>query len=502
MKTGVLRGLFSILGAKVVTLVLGLLITPLLVRLLGSRLYGDYAFVLSLLGITMILVNAGIFDGTRKFIAENREESEWTEYVFGFYLRTSVLLAAIAAAGYLVFSNLGFAGQFFGTEFVVYFYLLGGLILSRQAYSVARGGLMGLGLEDRSEPLFVFQKILFGIVALSLAYIGYGVVGVLVGHLVASVTVAIVAFAILFRRLNTRSVFGRIPTEFPRRELLSFNGLSVVLILLTASLYHVDILLLKPIAGSNATGYYRAALIVAEFLWFVPNALQTVFLHSSSELWSRDATTRITALVSQATRYNLSLTVLLAIGLAVLAPDFVPLYFGPEFQASVLPLLLLLPGSLGFALARPIFAVGQGKGELGVLIAATGSAAVMNLLLNLLLIPRYGTAGAAIATTTSYGSMVLFHTWAARKIGFDPIDDIRLVKVLLVAIPTGVILIGFASVINSSIVSLLVVPPVGFAVYAFLTLKLGVISPDELSEIVDRFPPAVARPLDSMLGKF
>jgi O-antigen/teichoic acid export membrane protein len=488
MPVGVLRGFVSILGSKVITLLLGLLITPILVRLLGSALYGDYAFVLSLLGITMILVNAGIFDGTRKYIAENRDRSQWAEQVFGFYLRVATVLALTAAFGYAIFSWLGFSERFLGNKFGVYFYLLGGLILSRQAYSLARGGLMGLGLEEKSEPLKILKKILFGVIGLLLAYIGHGVVGVLVGQIIASFTVSALAFAIIFRNLNVNAVFSRIYVEFPKRELLSFNGLSVVLILLTASLYHIDILLLKPLAGSQATGYYRAALVIAEFLWFVPNALQTVFLHSSSKLWSNGETEKITMLVSKATRYNLSLTLLLALGLAALAPDFVPLYFGTGFDESVLPLFLLLPGTLGFALARPIFAVGQGKGELRVLIIATGTAALMNLVMNLLLIPRYGMAGAAIATSTSYGSMVIFHIWAARQIGFDPIDDIRLLRISGVVILAAPVIFGVALLIDSPIISLLVVPPVGFVAYTTVAIKLGVVSLDEFPKIRNRLP--------------
>ncbi|WP_137288210.1 oligosaccharide flippase family protein [Natronorubrum halophilum] len=491
MRTSVIRGFISILGAKITVLLLGLLITPILVRLLGSALYGDYAFILSILGITMILANAGIFDGTRKYIAEDRERSNWVEHVFGFYLYVAAGLAIGAALVYGILSWYGLPDQRFGSGFGVHFYLLGGVIISRQAYSVARGGLMGLGLEDRSEPISILEKVIFGIIGLSLAYIGYGVAGVLIGHIIGSLVASVLAFTILFRRLGIRAVFNRVPSGFPKLELLSFNTLSVLLILLTASLYHVDILLLQPIAGSEATGHYRAALVVAEFLWFVPNALQMVLLHSSSELWAKNRTDRITALVSRVTRYNLSLVFLLAIGLAALADDFVPVYFGPGFDASILPLLLLLPGALGFALARPIFAVGQGKGKLRVLIMATGVAAAMNLCLNLLLIPRYGTAGAAIATSLSYGSMIVFHVLAARQIGFNPIEDLRLLRIMTVAVISAFVIFGFSLSIESSLFSLLLVPPVGFVIYTTLTVKLGVISSEEVNEFTRRLPNSV-----------
>ncbi|UHH26569.1 lipopolysaccharide biosynthesis protein [Halobacterium noricense] len=502
MRTGILPRFLSIVGAKIATLVLSLLITPILVRLLGSSSYGDYAFVLSLLGITMILANAGIFDGTRKYIAENRDRLNWAEKVFGFYLRTSVLLASLAALVFVVFSWLGFAEQLFASDFSIYFYLLGGLIIGRQAYSVARGGLMGLGLEGRSEPLRILQKALFGVFGISLAYTGYGVAGVLAGHIISTLVVTILAFSILSDHLDVGTVLALESDGVPKKELLSFNLLSVLLILLTASLYHVDILLLRPISGSQKTGYYKAALVIAEFLWFVPNALQTILLHSTSELWSKDRTKQITSLSSKTTRYNLSLVLLLAIGLAALADDFIPLYYGEEFKASINPLLLLLPGVVGFALARPIFAIGQGKGSFRGLIFATGAAALLNLGLNLLLIPQYGVSGAATATSVSYGLMIVFHVLAARRIGFNPIEDLRLLQISVVAVLSAVVIVLIDGLLHSPLLSLLIVPPVGFIVYASLTVQFGVITPDEIEEVSSRIPPPVAKYVEYILDIF
>lgn len=492
----IIRGFVSILGSKVAVLLLGVIITPLVVRFLGSAKYGDYAFLMSVLGVTMILSNAGIFDGTRKYIAEERPQSDWVEQVFGFYLRVAIILAIAAAMIYGAFSHLGLVERFLGSDFVIYFYLLGMLIVVRQANSVVRGGLMGLGLEDKSEPLRVLSKVVYGIVALSLLYLGLEVSGVLIGHLIATLLIAILGYVILFRHIDKSSVLARIPKNFPRHELLSFNVLSIGLILLTASLYHVDILLLRLISGDQATGFYRASLVVAEFLWFVPVALQTVLLHSSSNLWSQGRANKITNLSSKVTRFNLSLVLLLAIGLAALAGDFLPLYFGAEFEASVLPLLILLPGAVGFAIARPIFAIGQGKGALRILIVATGAAATINLLLNLLLIPPYGNLGAAIATSIGYGLMVVLHVIAARRIGFNPIQDLRLVRLAIVAIISAAVIFGTANVIESSIVSLVVIPPLGFAIYSVLTLRLGVVKSEELSSFITRLPEPVQKHLD------
>jgi len=167
-----LRGFISILGSKVATLFLGLMITPVLVRLLGTAEYGDYAFLISILGITMIIVNAGIFDGTRKYIAEDRGDQNWVEQVFGFYARVALVLAGLAAVGFVILSYLDIPRRLFSSDFGLYFSLIGVLIIGRQAYSVVRGGLMGLDLEHRSEPLSILRKTTFAGFGLTLAYIG------------------------------------------------------------------------------------------------------------------------------------------------------------------------------------------------------------------------------------------------------------------------------------------------------------------------------------------
>lgn len=500
MRNSVFSRFLSVLGARSAVLLLGLFTSPILVRLVGSGRYGDYAFVLSVLGITMIFVNAGIFDGTRKYIAEGHDRNGWAEQVFGFYLVVAVVLAAVVAAGYVLVGVSGIPGRLLAPPFDTYLYLLAGLVVARQLYSVARGGLMGLGLESQSEPLQLVQKVVFAIFGLGLAALGHGVVGLLAGQLIGWLVAATVAMVLLARRLDLWVVFRYKAPSVPRRELLSFNVLSVVLILLTASLYHVDILLLRPLAGSRSTGYYRAALTIAELIWFVPNVAQTVFLHSASDLWSRGETDRITRLASRATRYNLGLSLLLTIGMAALAADFMPIYYGTEFRASVEPLLLLLPGALGFALARPIFAVGQGKGALRVLIAATGAASVINLCLNIVLIPKYGASGAAVATSLGYGSMFVFHVFSARRIGFDPLDDLRIGRIVLVAVASAPIIGALSIGIASPFVSLLVVPPAGLLVYGALSLRLGVIDHNEVIRMTERLPDSVAHYAERLIG--
>jgi len=460
-----------------------MVITPLLVRALGSEQYGEYAVVTSSLGILVVLMNAGMLDGLRKFLAENPDSREWRNNIFGFYFRYSASISIIGTLLILSAVYVGIPQKLFGEQFGIYFVLGAFILIGRQLFQLSRGTLMALSLESLSEPLRVVSHIIFGVIALALVNVGYGVEGVLLGRIVALLTIFLSGLYFLRSSITLSSVVDRFSLDIKRQKLVTFSVYSVALSLLTESLYHTDILLLQTLAGSSTTGYYKAALVVSEFLWFAPVSIQTVFLHTTATMWEEGHTEQISNLASRTVRYTLLLSLLLCIGLASLSSEFITLYYGAEFQPSVIPLLLLLPGTVGFSVARPIFSIGQANGSLRVLLLATGSAALINLVLNLALIPTYGMTGAAIATSIGYGSMLIFHIYAARRIGFDPLEDIRLLRVLATGVAVAPVIYGLSVCIDSSILSLVIVPPVGLVLFLILALLFGSLSRSEVGSL-------------------
>ena len=483
----IIRGIFSLLGGRIGVTLLAVIITPLLVRILGSAQYGDYAAIISIISLLMIIANAGIVSGLQKYIGQDRENEQWVKQVFGFYFRVGLLLSAGVAVFILIVSSTEFARSVFGFEFITYLYIAAALVIFKQIYRMVRGFLLGYGKEHLSSVVMFLRKLFFGILGVGLAYYGLGVLGVLGGYLIATL-IAIVIGAVLIGSDVLKSVFVRTDDSFPSYELMVFNLSTVVLIVFMNSLLYVDILLLRALIGSEQTGYYKGALVLAEFLWIVPIIIQTVLIHSSAELWEKRDINKINRISSKISRYTLWLTVILAIGLGVLADVFVPLYYGAEFTPAVVPLLVLLPGAVFYAVARPILAFGVGKGDLRPLIYGVGMAAAMNLALNIALIPRYGMYGAAVATSFSYGSMFFFQWWASSQIGFTPVRDLRLFRLTTVILVTVPSIYYLTSVIDSSVIALVIVPPVGFLIYLGLSLGTGVIDRSEIAHLFRRSP--------------
>ncbi|WP_338729759.1 polysaccharide biosynthesis C-terminal domain-containing protein [Haladaptatus sp. DJG-WS-42] len=511
MQRSILSGFLSIFGSKVFILVLGLATTPILYRLMGPAQYGEYAFVLSIFMMFMIFVSSGVADGVRKYIPEDRTFDNWSGHVIGFYFRMGLVLALAGAGVLVLLAESGLVARFFSAEFVPYFYVLAVLVIVAQFRTFVRRTLMGFGLERYSEPLKILYEVTFVVIAIPAVYYGYGVMGALAGQVLGSALVMFLGFIVVHRKSTLLNVVRRTPRGFPWRELVAFNSLSIVLIFCLMSLYHTDILLLGALTDSTQVGHYKAALKLAEFLWFVPTSIQMVFVHSTSKMWSQNRTGQISELAARATRYTLLLTAVMALGLYSIAHIAVPVYFGEAATPAVEPLLLLLPGALGFAVARPILAIGQGKGDLKLPIIATATAAVINLGLNIVLIPMYGMHGAAIATSIGYASMFLFHIWSARKIGFNPLSDARLGRIALTTGLAAIPILALPSYIpqtlvpfiSGDIVTLIVVPPVGLVIFLTLAFVTGALGIGEVLDILSSaLPGSLARPVVRLRDRY
>jgi len=162
--------------------------------------------------------------------------------------------------------------------------------------------------------------------------------------------------------------------------------------------YRIDMFILSYFMGAVAVGQYAIAVLIAELLWNIPSSFAPVVMFKSA---SEDSRAR-DLLTASACRHTLLICVIAAGCMALLGRPLVRLAFGEEYLPSVLPLIVLLPGtaflSLGGVLANDF--VGRGKQLMNSFAAIL--TLCINVPLNFLLIPVWGISGASAASTFSY----------------------------------------------------------------------------------------------------
>jgi O-antigen/teichoic acid export membrane protein len=159
----------------------------------------------------------------------------------------------------------------------------------------------------------------------------------------------------------------------------------------------LDLVMVRQMVGEAAAGTYAAAVRLSELWFFLPVAVASSLLpgvlraRASGRSDYRRAVQRLFDL-------NTGVAYALAIPTVLLAPWLVRFAYGPAYAAST-PVLIVHGWTLVWAasgVARGQFCVNEGLTRLHLIATAAG--ALLNVLMNLLLIPRYGGVGAAWAT--------------------------------------------------------------------------------------------------------
>jgi O-antigen/teichoic acid export membrane protein len=163
----------------------------------------------------------------------------------------------------------------------------------------------------------------------------------------------------------------------------------------------IDQVMLGALASEEEVGFYAAAVRISEVWYFVPAAIVSSLFPRIVELRALDQV----QFEQQLQRlYNLLAFLGYAVALPVtlLAPWLVQLLFGSAYQSSAPLLAVLIWGGLfaNLTVARNAHFIALDWGRAQLWTASAG--AIANVLLNLLLIPRYGAMGAAVATCLSY----------------------------------------------------------------------------------------------------
>ncbi|EAR51188.1 Polysaccharide biosynthesis protein [Oceanicola granulosus HTCC2516] len=205
---------------------------------------------------------------------------------------------------------------------------------------------------------------------------------------------------IAYRR-HTRGL-PRFRFEAARAKRYLAQGFPLMLGSLSAVIYlKSDILMLSYLAGKETTGLYAVAARLSEIWYVLPTAFATALFPRMVEL--RDLSpARYAARVQDAMDSFAAFGTLIAVSSLFWAAPVVAVLFGDGYAGSVSVLYIYAWVGIVFATRALMhkWLLVEGVFWGSAMIHATG--AVANVLLNLLLIPRYGAEGAAIATVASY----------------------------------------------------------------------------------------------------
>jgi O-antigen/teichoic acid export membrane protein len=176
----------------------------------------------------------------------------------------------------------------------------------------------------------------------------------------------------------------------------------------------LDMFMVKTMLGMSALGEYSLAVVLAETVFMVTDPLALALLPRQTV----NSVNEAAVLALRGVRINCLLGMLLGLGWMVAGLFVIRVFFGTPFATAYRPLVGLLPGIVFLAMQRPSGAPLIRAARPGRIVAIYAVSLGCNALLNVAWIPAWGTLGAALASTVSYGlGASLFLGWTARLAG-------------------------------------------------------------------------------------
>jgi len=401
---------------RLTTAVFNVGIIIIIARILGPEGQGLYSLIILFPSLLLIFTSFGINPASVFLIGKGRYSPK---EVFGNGIIFNAVISVFTVLiGFIVISF--FNENFFPGVEKKYLFLILPLIPLTLFFDLGSQILLGIQKIKKYNIISFLQSGLFlgliGVLLFQWSSVGAAIFAQIFSFLL----VGIILFFIVKKEI------GGISLKFNKnyfKESFSY-GIKMHLGGIFSFLhYRIDLFLLNIFINPLAVGLYYAAAKLAEGIWVLSTSAATMLFTRVASEKDEKGLKEFTPIVC---RNILLITLLIVVLLFFLSDWIITLFYSEDFLDSIRPFQILLIGTLAISgwriLANDI--AGRGKPLLNTYVI--GASAIMNIILNILWIPKYGITGAAWATAISYFSMLISTLFIYRKVSGNRLKDIIL----------------------------------------------------------------------------
>ncbi len=396
------------------SIVVGMIYTPLMLRLLGKSEYGLYNTVSSTISM-LSLLSLGFNTSYIKYYSKYKvqEDKEAIANLNGLFLTIFLVIGGVAlACGSFLTANLKLV---FGN----------GLTLAE--YDIAKALMMLLTVNMAvSFPMSVFQNIISAherfvflkllgmmktvfspILTIPLLLMGYGSISIVSVTLAVSIITDVSYLLYARKQLKVRFCFGKTESGL-FKSLLVFTSFIAINMVVDQINKNMGKFLLARFCGTEAVALYSVGFSLYHYYSSFSTAISGVFtprIHRIINTTAEDIVKQkreLTGLFTRVGRIQFLILALISSGLVFFGKEFIAFWAGEGYEESYhVSLLLIIPSSI--ALIQNVgLEVQRALNKHKFRSVAYTVMAVVNLVVTVILCPRYGATGTAVGTAISY----------------------------------------------------------------------------------------------------
>ncbi|GHW58291.1 TPA: flippase [Vibrio cholerae] len=403
---------------KSIRLLFGLLVSAWVARYLGPAQFGELAYVLAYLAFFQVVALLGMDGIVVRDIAKNEDKA-------GEILGTACILRLAVGFACWIIAIAGMAWTNGWQDRSVHITALAGASLIFQSADTIDLWFQSQSQSRRTVIAKLFAYLVSNGLKIVLILNGAPLVAFAV---VMAVEVFLAASALIFayRKYPCNQLWQLAPYRISKmlNESWPFilSGLSIIVYM------RIDQLMIRQILGEAELGIYAAIIPLAMIWTFIPMTLSISFAPMVARA-KQQGEYEYWLCLSKIFRGFALLGWLICIPIFLLSSLIVAILFGPEYSsgAQVLSIVIFTNLFINMGVAQSLWILNEGRSKISLYKTFVG--AIVCIILNYLLIPKLGIAGAAIsAVIAQFCSTVLANLFLCRRVFLLQIKSLFLIK--------------------------------------------------------------------------
>ena len=402
-KTSVTGSFRLLIGVVASTLIVAIS-SIILGRLLSTADYGLYGIVLVPSTLIILFRDWGVNTAMIKYIASlrasNRDEEIHDVIIAG-------LVFEIASGIALSFVSLGLATFIAQTVFrkpesASYIAIASASIISGSLLAASQGGFIGFERMGLNSFTLILQAVVQATVGPVLVFLGYRVLGAVVGYTLGLATAGTIGVAtlyiLMFRPLRKKRTKNSDITK-TLKTMLTYGTPLAVGSILTGILAQIYIFIAVPITSNATYGSYLVASNFTVLLSFFATPIATVLFPAFAKIDPKHEIELAKTIFTSSIKYASILVVPVAMFLIFLSGPTVGTLYGVKYTYA--PFFLTIMAITGLLVLLGSLTVGgflQGLGETRTVMKMNVLTVIVGVPLSIILIPPFGITGLIITS--------------------------------------------------------------------------------------------------------
>ena len=380
----------------------GYLLTLIIANLFGADGLGDYVLSITVLRLFNLLSKLGLDTTSIKFIASFASQNKWTSI---FKFRNKVVFILIISSiffSFLLYTLSQPIADLINAQ-VKYIKLNSFFILPMSFFMLHYQSLRGLKRIAEFSFFYRMSQSLFTVVSVLIIYYFIQDNEVpIYAYLVSLLLVSVLAFLSFRYNLNKKS-YGKESAEMQILKYSQILKISIPLMFAQSVQFIMawtDKLMLGSMTTTVDVGVYHTAFKLSMFAAVALMSVNSIASPKFAEMFAKKDFLGLKKVVHQSTKMIFWSSFPLVI-VFFMFPDFLLGLFGEEFKVGVTAFIFLSCGRLISSFSGSVGNILQMTGNQNIYAIILMIGAILNVVLNLILIPLYGINGAAIASMSS-----------------------------------------------------------------------------------------------------